>query len=94
MEFVPPLWLVSQYVPYMRAGRVFANRCQNLPLPPGIDVINLPKITVGSQAAIQTANAAAVQSVDIQTSTVAASVRTIAGQEDISMQLNLGLLAA
>ncbi len=86
-EFVPPLWLVSQYVPYARPGRTFANRCVNYPLPPGVDVINIPRITVGSQAAIQTANAAAVSSVDIVTSTVAANVNTIAGQEDISLQL-------
>jgi HK97 family phage major capsid protein len=86
-EFVPPLWLVSQYVPFARPGRTFANRVVNSPLPPGIDVINVPKLTTGSQTAIQAANAAAVQSVDIVTSTVAASVNTIAGQEDISLQL-------
>lgn len=74
-------------MPFARPGRTFANRVVNHPLPPGIDVINIPKITVGSQAAIQTSNNAAVQSVDIVTSTVAASVNTIAGQEDISMQL-------
>ena len=86
-EFVPPLWLVGQYVPFKRPTRVFANRVQQFSLPPGIDVINIPKITVGSQAGIQSANAAAVQSVDIQTSTVSANVNTIAGQEDISFQL-------
>ena len=86
-EFVPPLWLVSQYVPFFRPGRVFANRINNQPLPPGIDVINIPRITTGSQTAIQTANAAAVTSVDIVTSSVAAPVNTIAGQEDISLQL-------
>ena len=86
-EFVPPLWLVGQYVPLVRPGRVFANRVNNMPLPPGIDVINLPKITVGSLAAIQTANAAAVASRDIVTATVSAPVNTIAGQEDISLQL-------
>ena len=86
-EFVPPLWLVSQYIPFVRPGRVFANRVNNQTLPPGIDVINIPKITVGSLVAIQTANAAAVTSQDITTSTVAAAVNTIAGQEDISMQL-------
>lgn len=86
-EFVPPLWLVSQYIPLVRPGRVFANRVNNMTLPPGIDVINIPKITVGTQAAIQTANAAAVNSQDITTSTVSAAVNTIAGQEDISMQL-------
>lgn len=86
-EFVPPLWLVSQYIPFVRPGRVFANRCNNQTLPPGIDIINIPKITVGSLTAIQTANAAAVTSQDITTSTVSAAVNTIAGQEDISMQL-------
>ena len=86
-EFVPPLWLVSSYVRYVRAGRVCANRCVNNPLPPGVDVINIPKITTGSTTAIQTANAAAVSSTDIATTTTAANVNTIAGQEDISMQL-------
>ena len=86
-EFVPPLWLVNQYVPFMRPGRVCANRIQNQPLPPGIDVINIPRLTVGSQAAIQGGNAGAVQSTDIQTTYVSAPVNTIAGQEDISLQL-------
>jgi len=86
-EFVPPLWLVSQYAPFKRPGRVFANRVTNMPLPPGIDVINVPKITTGSSTAIQTANAAAVSSTDIVTTSVSASVNTIAGQEDISLQL-------
>jgi len=86
-EFVPPLWLVSQYVPFLRPTRVAANRVQNMPLPGGIDVINLPKITVGSQTGIQAAPGGAVTSVDIQTSTVSAAVKTIAGQEDIAMQL-------
>lgn len=86
-EFVPPLWLVSQYVPFMRAGRVFANRVRNMPLPPGQDVINIPVISGGSLTAIQTANAAAVTSQDVTTSSISAPVRTIAGQEDISLQL-------
>ena len=86
-EFVPPLWLVGQYVPLVRPGRVFANRVTNMPLPPGIDVINLPKITLGSLMAPQTQNAAAVATQDIKTSTVSAAVNTYAGQEDISLQL-------
>ena len=86
-EFVPPLWLVGQYIPLVRPGRVFANRVNNMPLPPGIDVINIPKITLGSLTAIQTANAAGVASRDITTATVSAPVNTVAGQEDISLQL-------
>jgi hypothetical protein len=74
-------------VPYVRPTRIAANRVRNLPLPPGIDVINLPKITVGSLTGVQPAQGAAVPSQDIQTSTVSASVRTLSGQEDISLQL-------
>jgi len=86
-EFVPPLWLIGQYAPLVRPGRVFANRVQNLPLPPGIDVINLPKITVGTLMGPQVANAAAVASRDFVTATVSAPVLTYAGQSDISLQL-------
>jgi hypothetical protein len=86
-EFVPPLWLIGSYVPFFRPGRVCANRVRNLPLPPGIDVINIPLITTGSTTAIQTANAVAVSSTDIVTSSASANVNTIAGQEDISLQL-------
>lgn len=86
-EFVPPLWLVAMYVPFVRPGRVCANRVRTLPLPPGIDIINLPKIKTGAITAIQTAQQAAVASQDIATSTVSAAVNTIAGQEDLSMQL-------
>lgn len=86
-EFVPPLWLVDLYAPLERAGRVIANRIGSKPLPGGIDVINLPKITTGTLTGSQTANAVPVTSRDIVTTSVSANVITIAGQEDISMQL-------
>jgi HK97 family phage major capsid protein len=86
-ELVPPLWLVQQFVPYLRPGRVTADRCQLHQLPPGTDVINLPKLTLGSLTGMQTANNAAVASRDITTTSVSASVNTLSGQEDISIQL-------
>lgn len=86
-EFVPPLWLVGQFAPYKRPTRVAANRCVNMPLPGGIDVINIPKITLGSLTGVQQAQGGAVASRDVTTATVAAPVRTIAGQVDISLQL-------
>jgi HK97 family phage major capsid protein len=85
-EFVPPLWLVSQFAPFKRATRTFANRCVNMALPGGINVINVPKIGTGSLTAPQV-EAAGVTSRDIVTTSVSAAVRTIAGQQDISMQL-------
>lgn len=86
-EFVPPLWAISQYAPYKRPTRVAANRCVNMALPPGIDIINVPKITTGSLTQVQAAQGGAVASQDIVTTTVSAAVRTLSGQEDISLQL-------
>jgi HK97 family phage major capsid protein len=85
--FVPPLWLVDQYVPYLRAGRILANLCHSLPLPGGTDSINLPIITTGTATGPQTADGAAVPGRDIADSYVNALVRTVAGQEDASIQL-------
>jgi HK97 family phage major capsid protein len=85
--FVPPLWLIDMYAPFLRAGRTAANLVRSMDLPPGTDSINLPTITTGSGTAIQTADNAAVQETDLVTSSVAAPVVTIAGQEDAAVQL-------
>lgn len=85
-EFVPPLWLVDQYVPLARAGRVTADLCRSLPLPAGTDSINLPKIATGSATAAQT-EGSAVQNTDLTTTSVNAPVITVAGQQVTSMQL-------
>jgi HK97 family phage major capsid protein len=85
--FVPPLWLVDQYVPYLRAGRVLANLCHSLPLPSGTDSINLPIITTGTATGMQTADGGNVPSRDIADNFVNALVRTVAGQEDAAIQL-------
>jgi hypothetical protein len=86
-EFVPPLWLVSDYAEMIRAGRVTANLVRSIPLPGGTDSINIPRITTGTSAAPQTADNGAVSETDIVTTSVAAPVRTIAGQQDIALQL-------
>lgn len=86
-EFVPPIWLMDEFAALTRAGRPFADACRNIPLPAGTDNINIPRITGGSTTAPQTADNAVVSETDITTSSVAAPVRTIAGQQDIAMQL-------
>jgi HK97 family phage major capsid protein len=85
--FVPPLWLVDQYVPYLRAGRTLANLCHSIPLPAGTDSINLPRIVTGTGTGPQTADGGAVPSRDMADNYVNALVRTVAGQEDVAMQL-------
>jgi len=85
--FVPPLWLIDQYIDYPRFGRTIANAVRNFTLPGGTDSINLPKINTGTATGVQTADAQAVTSTDMTDTTVNAPVRTIAGQQDIAIQL-------
>jgi HK97 family phage major capsid protein len=84
---VPPLWLIDDYIPYLRAGRVTADLCRKMPLPTGTDSINIPKIASGTATAVQTADNAAVQSTDLTDTSVSAGVHTIAGQQDVAIQL-------
>lgn len=86
-EFVPPLWLLDLYGPFPRAERSIANLPTQMQLPGGTDSINVPTITTGPQVAAQTADNGAVQETDMVTSSVAIPVRTIAGQQDLAIQL-------
>lgn len=85
--FVPPLWLMSQFVELARAGRAYANIVNKQPLPGGTDSINIPKVATGAATAAQTADNAAVQETDATDTFINAPVRTIAGQQDVAIQL-------
>jgi HK97 family phage major capsid protein len=85
--FVPPLWLVDEYIELPRFGRPIANAVRNLELPGGTDSINLPKVSTGTATAAQTADGASVTSTDMTDTSVSASVYTVAGQQDVAMQL-------
>jgi HK97 family phage major capsid protein len=85
--FVPPLWLVDDYIDLPRFGRTFANTVRNMALPSGTDSINVPKVATGTATGVQTADAGAVTSQDLTDTFVTAPVRTIAGQQDTALQL-------
>lgn len=85
--FVPPIWLQQEYIDLARAGRVTANLCASMMLPGGTDSINIPKISTGTAVAIQTADNASVQETDLADTFVTAAVRTLAGQQDMALQL-------
>lgn len=85
--FVPPLWLMSQYIELARAGRAYANLCNGEALPAGTDSINIPRVATGTSTAIQTADNGSVSETDATDDFVTAPVRTIAGQQDIAIQL-------
>lgn len=85
--FVPPVWLMSQYVDLARAGRAYANVVTSQELPPGTDSINIPKVSTGTSTAIQVGDNETVSDTDLADTTVQANVKTIAGQQDVAIQL-------
>lgn len=52
-EFVPPLWLMQDWVKLARAGRPTANIVNRLPLPAKTNSINMPTVSGGSTVATQ-----------------------------------------
>jgi HK97 family phage major capsid protein len=84
---IPPLWLMSQFIELARPGRAYANLVNGQPLPGGTDSINIPKIATGTATSAQTADNAAVQETDLTDTFINAPVRTIAGQQDVAIQL-------
>ncbi len=86
-QFVPPAWVVGQYVGVPRPGRVTADLLDRRPLPAGTDSINIPKLVTGTATAIQPADNDPVQEVDVTDTVLTAPVRTIAGQQDVAIQL-------
>lgn len=86
-NFVPPLHLLEEYAAVPRASRPMVEACRQIPLPGGTDSINIPRIATGTATGIQATDGAAVLSTDITDAVVTAPVRTIAGQQDIAMQL-------
>lgn len=86
-EFVPPAYLTAEYVPYARAGRVFADSCNKQDLPPGTMSINIPKINAGTTVAAQATQNTAVSDTALETEYVTFPVITVAGQQTLSLQL-------
>lgn len=85
-EFVPPLWMMDEWIRLARAARPFANAVNRRPLPPNTNSINFPSVSGGAATAAQS-DGGSVQSTDPTTSSLSVPVRTIAGQVDLARQL-------
>lgn len=85
-EFVYPLWMMDAWVKLARASRPTADACNSQPLPDDTNSINLPTVSTGTTTAVQS-DGGSVSSTDMGTSSVTATVKTIAGQQDIARQL-------
>ena len=83
---VVPQYLVDLVAPKKRAGRPFADSVRDIPLTDEGMVANIPRITTGTDTAVQATENSAVQETDMDETTLAVNVRTIAGQQDVSRQ--------
>lgn len=86
-EFVPPVWMINDYIELARGGRVVADQVRPMGLPPGTDSISLPRVATGTATAEQASQNTAVQDTDATTNSVTAAVATIAGKQVVSQQL-------
>lgn len=86
-EFVPPLWLVDQFIELARAGRPTADILQQQKTPAGTDSVNIPRIQTGTSVAQQLAQNTAVAQVDATTGSVSTPIITLAGGQVVSSQL-------
>lgn len=85
-NFVPPIYLGELYESVRRNRRVVVEALPKLPLPPSGDTISIPAFTSGgAMGAQQESNS--VAETDLVSATTSVSVRTYAGQMDVSRQL-------
>lgn len=86
-DFVPPLWLINQFIELARPGRVTADLVNNQVLPGGTDTISLPRLATGTAVAQQATQNTAIQNTDATTNSVSAAVITLAGGQSLAQQL-------
>ncbi|MHB8233740.1 MAG: phage major capsid protein, partial [Solirubrobacteraceae bacterium] len=84
-DMVPPVYLTDDFVKLARAGRITADACTSLELPPSTESINIPALETGTGTSTQK-NLGAVESKDAKTKTINLPVITIAGNQDLARQ--------
>lgn len=90
--FVPPAWLIDDYVPAPRADAALAGAVTTMPLPEHCDTVNVPVLATGTGTGAQTAPGAPDPQRDLADSFVTANVRTITGMQDVAaMWLDQGM---
>ncbi len=85
--FVPPAWLMNEYIELARPARAYANLVTREALPGGTDSINIPKVASGTSTAIQNGDNVSVSDTDLTDTFINCPVRTIAGQQNVAIQL-------
>lgn len=87
-DFYPPIWMSDLWTSTKRQRRVVAELCQNLPLPPSGNTIEVPAYTAPTNAVdVQTADGQSVTSNAGSSTQLTSPVSTVAGYLDIPRQV-------
>jgi hypothetical protein len=85
--FIPPMWLVDEFIPGLRAHLILAGLPRQMDIPPGTNSINVPRLKTLTIVGYQQANNAGLPSQDWADTFVQANVKTIGGYSDVAVQL-------
>ena len=89
-----PQYLTDLVAPAVAAGRPLADNARKLDLPADGMTVNISRITTATAVAVQATENAGVQETDIDDTLLTVNVRTIAGQQDVSLQAALRSVGA
>lgn len=84
-EFAPPVWLNELFSSTPRVSQIIQRLAPAFDLPPGVDSVNLTRMTTGTQVK-ELPNNAAVNERDAVTTPVKSPAATFAGMSDWSIQ--------
>jgi HK97 family phage major capsid protein len=85
--FIPPDWLVSEFIAGLRAHRVAAGLPRQFDMPAGTNQILIPKLATLTLVGYQQMNNSGLPSQDFTDTFVSASAKTMGGYADIALQL-------
>ncbi len=83
---VVPQYLTDEFAEVLHAGRVTANLCRSLPLPPEGMTLTIPRGTTGTLVAAQSDQNTALTSQDYAVTNLTINVNTYGGLQDLSRQ--------
>ncbi len=83
---VVPQFLTDEFAEVLHAGRVTANLCRNLPLPPEGMSLTIPRGTTGTLVSAQSDQNTALTSQDFAVTNLVVNVNTYGGLQDLSRQ--------
>lgn len=85
--FAPPLWIIEQFATVPTPERVLSAKAPKFDLPEGCQSVNLPAWTGNSADVSVQALGTPATSVDLTDNAIQSAVATIAGNEDVPLQM-------